>query len=111
MRKNIYVCRGHKPSKVKKQFSDVKTISREDTKRPKTESNFSTLCNLITQYNSMLPNMKTIFKKYLPILHSNQEILRIFQENTINVTYKRKENLKEPISPSLFPKVIKENDY
>ena len=45
---------------------------------------------LITQYNPMLPNIKTIFKKYLPVLHSNQEMLRIFSEN-INVTYKKKE--------------------
>ena len=39
----------------------------------------------------MLPNIKTIFKKYLSVLHSNQEMLRIFQENIINVTYKKKE--------------------
>ena len=63
--------------------------------------------HLITQYNPMLPNIKTIFKKYLPVLHSNQEMLRIFPENTINVTYKRSKNLKELISQSLFPKIIK----
>ena len=58
----------------------------------------------------MLPNIKTLFKKYLPVLHSNQEMLRIFPENTINVTYKRNKTLKELISPSLFPKTIKENN-
>ena len=58
----------------------------------------------------MLPNIKTIFKKYLPVLHSNQEMLRMFPENTINVTYKRNKNLKELISPYLFPKIIKENN-
>ena len=42
----------------------------------------------------MLPNIKTIFKKYLPVLHSNQEMLRIFPENTINVTHKKKKKLK-----------------
>ena len=55
----------------------------------KTKSSFSTSCNLITQYNPMLPNTNTIFKKYLPVLHSKQEILGIFPENTTNVTYKR----------------------
>ena len=58
----------------------------------------------------MLPNIKILFKKYLPVLHSNQEMLRIFPENTINVTYKRNKTLKELISPSLFPKIIKENN-
>ena len=104
------IAKDYKPTKVKKQFSDVRNISREETRRPKIKSNFSTTCNLITQYNPMLPNIKTIFKKYLPVLHSNQEMLQIFPENTINVTYKRNKNLKELISPSLFPKVIKENN-
>ena len=49
----------------------------------------------------MLPNIKTIFKKYLPVLHSKQEMLQIFPENAINVAYKRNKNLKELISPSL----------
>ena len=84
------IAKDYKPTKVKKQFSDVRNISREETRRPKIKSNFSTTCNLITQYNPMLPNIKTIFKKYLPVLHSNQEMLRIFSEN-INVTYKKKE--------------------
>ena len=100
----------YKPNKVKKQFSDVRNTSKEEARRPKTKSNFSTSCNLITQYNPMLPNIKTIFKKCLPVLHSNQEMLRIFPENTINVTYKRNKNLKELISPSLIPKIIRENN-
>ena len=104
------IARDYKPSKVKKQFSDIRNISREEARRPKIKSNFSTTCNLITQYNPMLPNIKTIFKKYLPVLHSNQEMLQIFPENTINVTYKRNKNLKELISPYLFPKIIKENN-
>ena len=54
----------------------------------------------------MLPNIKTIFKKYLPVLHKNQEMIRIFPENTI----KEKKNLKELISPFLPPKIIKENN-
>ena len=91
-------------------FSDVRSISREEARRPKIKSNFSTTCNLITRYNSVLPNIKTIFKKYLPVLHSNQEMLRIFPENTINVTFKRNKNFKELICPSLFPKIIKENN-
>ena len=55
----------------------------------------------------MLPNIKTILKKYLSVLHSSQEMVQIFPENTINVTCKRNKNLKELISPSLFPKMIK----
>ena len=36
------IARDYKPSKVKKQFSDVRNILREDIRRPKTKNNFST---------------------------------------------------------------------
>ena len=101
------IARDYKPSKVKKQFSDIRNISREQANRPKIKSNFSTTRNFIREYNPMLPNIKTILKKYLSVLHSSQEMVQIFPENTINVTCKRNKNLKELISPSFFPKMIK----
>ena len=36
---------------------------------------------------------------------------QIFQENTINVTYRRNKNLKEFISLFSFPRTTKENNY
>ena len=96
--------RDYKPSKAKKQFSDVKNISREKARRPKKTS---TSCNLITQCNPLLPNIKTIIKKHLPVLHSSHETLQISPENNVNVTYRLNKNWKEPISPSLFPRTIK----
>ena len=68
------ISRDYKPSKVKNDFSNATNISKEQAIRPKTKTIFSTLCNLITQYCTMLPNIKTIFKKYLPVLHSNRQI-------------------------------------
>ena len=72
------IARDYKPSKVKKQFSDIRNISREQANRPKIKSNFSTTRNFIREYNPMLPNIKTIFKKYLSVLHSSQEMVQIF---------------------------------
>ena len=69
----------------------------------------SASCSLITQYNPLLLNIKTIIKKHLPVLHSS-EMLQIFPENTVNVRYRRNKNLKELISLSLFPRPIKENN-
>ena len=54
------VARYYKPSRVIKQFSDVRKISREEARIPKNNTNFSASCNLITQYNPLLPNIKTI---------------------------------------------------
>ena len=61
-------------------------------------------------YNPLLPNIKTIIKKHLPVLYSSHEMLQIFPENTVNVAYRRNKNLKELISPSLFTRTIKENN-
>ena len=88
--------RDYKSSKVKKQFSDVRNISREGARRPK-NNNFLASCNLITQYNPLLPNIKTIIKKHLPVLHSSHKMLQIFPENTVNFSYRRNKNLKELI--------------
>ena len=54
------VARDYKPSKVKKQFSDVRNTSRKKARRPKNNNNFSASCNVITKYNPLLPNIKTI---------------------------------------------------
>ena len=64
------IVRNYKPSKFKKQFSHTGNISREEARRPKTKVNFLTSCYLITQNNSMFLNIKNVFQKYLPVLHS-----------------------------------------
>ena len=84
------------------------TFQGRKLRRPK-NNNFSASCNLITQCNPLLPNINTIIKKHLPVLHSSHKMLQIFPENTVNVTYRRNKNLKELISPSLLPRTIKEN--
>ena len=74
------------------------------------KTTFSISCNLITKYNPLLPNLKTIIRKHLPILYSNQQMLDIFPHNTISVTYKRNKNVREILSPSLFPRTTKKNE-
>ena len=76
-------------SQVKKQFSDIKKLTREEARQPKLlKTTFSTSCDLIKQYKPLLPNLKTIIRNHLPILNSNQKMLDIFLHNTISVTYK-----------------------
>ena len=76
---NYFIARDYKPSKVKKQFSEIKRLSRTEPKKPKTQNNsFSISCSLITQYNPLLPNLKNILRKHLPILYSEREMLNIF---------------------------------
>ena len=108
---NHLIARDYKPGKVKKQFSDIKKLIREEARKPKLPKiTFYTSCNLITQYNFLLPNLKATVRNHLPILHSTQQMLDIFPQNTIIVTYKRNKNLREILSPSLFPGTIKHNE-
>ena len=65
------VARDYKPGKIKNHFCDIKSISSEEAGNPKNKKTFSALCKLITQYNQLIPNIKTIIKVYLPVLHSS----------------------------------------
>ena len=58
----------------------MRDISKEEARRPKSNNNYSASCNLIIQYNLLFPNIKTIIKKHLPVLHSSQEMFQIFQK-------------------------------
>ena len=96
---------------MKKQFSDIKKLTSEEARKPKLlKTTFSTSCNLITQYNPLLPNLKTIIRNHFPILYSNQQMLDIFTHNTISVPYKINKNLKEIVSASLFRRTTKQNE-
>ena len=53
---NNLISRDYEPGNVKKQFSDITNLIREEARKPKLqEAIFSTSCNLITEYNPMLP--------------------------------------------------------
>ena len=52
----------------------------EDPKTIATFQLFNFSYNLITQYNPLLPSIKTIIKKHLPVLHSSYEMLQFFQK-------------------------------
>ena len=48
---NYLIARDYKPDEMKKQFSDIKKLTREEARKPKLfKATFSTSCNLITQY-------------------------------------------------------------
>ena len=47
--------------------------------------------------------MDTLVKKYLPLLHSDENLKELFPASAFNTIYRRNKNLKELLSPSLFP--------
>ena len=59
--------------------------------------------NFVTIYNPSLPNMDTLVKKYLPLLHSDENLKELFPASAFNTTYRRNKNVKELLSPLLLP--------
>ena len=67
--------------------------------------------NLFTNYNSSLPIMDTLVKKYLPRLNSDENFRELFPASAFNTIYRYNKNLKESLSPLLYPngKITKSN--
>ena len=97
------IARDYQPGSVKRQFEEVKKLSRSEARRPKVKSNQVRKLNFFTTYNPSLPNMDTLVKKYLPLLHSDENLKELFPASAFNTTYRRNKDLKELLSPSLYP--------
>ena len=97
-----------KAGKVKKQFSDIKNLTREEAKKPELQkTTFSTSCNLITQYNSLLPNLMVFCGKIsnscrLPYITDKWHLM-------IALSVKRNKNVTEILSPLLSHRTTKQN--
>ena len=105
------IARDYQPGSAKRQFEEVKKLSRSEARRPKVKFNQVRKLNLFNTYNPSLPNMDTLVKKYLPLLHCDENLKELFLAITFNIIYRRHKNLKKLLSPLLFPnrKSIKSN--
>ena len=93
---------------MKKQFSDIKNLTREEAKKPELQkTTFSTSSNLITQYNSLLPNLMVFCGKIsnicrLPYITDKWHLM-------IALSVKRNKNVTEILSPLLSHRTTKQN--
>ena len=56
----------------------------------------------ITTFDPALPSTEGLIKKHIHYLHSDEVLIKVFPK--FSVIYKHKENLKEMVAPSLYPK-------
>ena len=96
------IARDSQPGSVKRQFEEFKKLSRSEARRPKVKSNQMRKLNFFTTYNPSLPNMDTLVKKYLKLLHSDENLKELFPVSAFNTIYRRNKKLKELLSPSLY---------
>ena len=69
-------------------------MSRAEARQIKAKQQTNDRILFATTYNPMLPNMRRIIKKHLPVLHSDSDLKNIFPENSICTVIKRNINLK-----------------
>ena len=105
---NYLIAREHKPSLVKQQFSEVRKKTRTEARQKQNRKGKVSNIKFITTYNPALPNINKIIKNNLSILYTDEKMKGIFQPNTIKTLYRREKNLKEILSPSLFPSKAKQ---
>ena len=76
--KNYLIARNYKPKDVEKHFSEISKLSRAEARqiKPKQQANDGIL--FATTYNLMLPNMRSLIKKHLLVLHSDSDLKNIF---------------------------------
>ena len=102
--KNYLIARDYEPEVVEHHFKDISKLSRNEARKIKPKGQANNQILFATTYNPMLPNMRSVIKKHLPILHSDTNLKNIFPENSICTVFKRNRNLKEILSPSLYTK-------
>ena len=78
-------------------------MTRTQARASKQNPNQVRKINFFTSYNPSLPYMNTLIKMYFPLLHSDDNLKTLFPTETFNVVYRRNKNLKELLTPSLFP--------
>ena len=98
--KHYLIFRDYKPKVVEKHLSEIAKLLRiEATQiKPKQQANDQIL--FATTKNPMLPNMRCLIGKHLPVLHCDSHLKIEFPENSI----KRNRNLKEMSCLSLYTK-------
>ena len=59
----------------------------------------------ITTFNPALPSIEGLIKKHIHYIYSDEVFLKkVFPNKKFSVIYKHKENLKEMVAASLYPK-------
>ena len=84
---NYLIGRDHKPSIVKKQFSEVKKKTRSEARQKQTKQDKVSGLKFITTYNPALLNIRNIIQNNLSIFHTDENMKKIFPSESIKTLY------------------------
>ena len=78
---NYLITREHKPSKVKRQFSEVRNKTRAEARTKQEKRDKVSNVKFIITYNPALPNINKIIQNNLSILHTGEDMKKHFPSN------------------------------
>ena len=81
----------------------AKIKTRSEARQKQTKQDKVGPLKFITSYNPALPNIHNIIQNNLSILHTDENMKKIFPSKSIKTLYRRGKNLTKILSPSLFP--------
>ena len=87
-----------------------KKKTRPEAIQKQTEQDKMSDLKFITTYNLTLPNIHNTIQNNLSILHTDENMNKIFPSKSIKTLHRREKNLKEILSPSLFTAKPKNNE-
>ena len=101
--KNYFISRDYKPSIVNKHFAHVSTLSRQQTSQKSTnrKSQVSKNVKLVMKFNPRLPDLNSLLKNHMSLLYTDPTLKTIFPQGCIRSAFKRNQQLKELLAPSL----------
>ena len=82
--------------------SEVKTKTRSESRQKQAKQDRVSVPKFITTYNPASPNIHNIIQNNLSILHTDENMKKIFPSKSIKSLYRREKNLKKILSRSLF---------
>ena len=91
---------------MSKFFNIISTFlkSRHNARKKNTKRKEVNKVKFITIFNPALPSIKSLIRKHIHYLHSDEVLKKAFTNNKFSVISKRNKHLKEMAAPSLYPK-------
>ena len=87
---NYLIARGHKPSTVKRQFSEVRNKTRAKARTKQEKQDKVSDVKFITTYNPTLPNIIKIIQNNLSIFHTDEDMKKLFPLNSLLYTEEKR---------------------
>ena len=89
---NYLIPTDHKPSIVRKQSSQVKKKTRSEARQKQTKRDKVSDTKFISVYNPALPNIHSIIQNNLSILHTAENMKKIFSSKSIKTFREEKKS-------------------